>query len=54
MNKQVQLSFRSVAREQRFTQNIFFYFEEAILRWDKLLNILCLPSVGITGSLELA
>lgn len=45
---------RSMAREQRFIKNIFFYFEEAILRWDKMLHILCLPSVDVTGSVELA
>lgn len=44
----------SVAREQRFIKNIFFYFEEAILRWDQMLNILGLPSVGVTSRVELA
>lgn len=35
-------------------KNIFFYFEEAVLRWDKMLNILDLPSVGVRGRLKLA
>lgn len=52
INRQVLL--HSVAREQRFIKNIFFYFKEAILKWDKMLNILGLPSVGVTGSVELA
>lgn len=44
----------SVVREQRFIEECFLLFWQSNVRWDKMLNILCLPSVGITDSVELA
>jgi len=43
-----------MARKQKFIKNDFFYFEQAILVRDKMLNILYLLSVGVTGTDELA